>query len=108
MTPDETARVLAKCAAYDRRTIGRADVAAWSEALADLAVDDCLTAVAAWYSEHREFAMPADIRRLARPKTPPYWRQLPALPPAVDPEVGRRGIAACRAVLATRRPKEAS
>lgn len=65
MTPSETAAVLAKCAAYDARTIGEADVAAWHEIIGHLHVTPCLEAVAIHYREHATRAMPADIRRLA-------------------------------------------
>lgn len=63
MTPPEAALVLTKCCAYDQRTIGEADVIAWHEVLGDLRLVDCLAAVAAWYRDHRERIMPADIRR---------------------------------------------
>lgn len=66
MTPDETARVLAKCAAYDRRTTGRADVAAWHEALQDVDFEAALTAVAKHYRDTTEWIMPAHIRRIIR------------------------------------------
>lgn len=65
MTPSETATVLAKCAAYDARTIGEADVAAWHEIIGHLHVTHCLEAVAIHYREHTTRAMPADIRKLA-------------------------------------------
>lgn len=65
MTPAETARVLTKAAAFDNRTIGETDVAAWHEILGYLDVRDCLTAITTHYSEQRDRAMPADIRRLA-------------------------------------------
>jgi hypothetical protein len=65
MTPEETARVLAKCAAFDRRTVGRADILAWHEVLSDLPVEDALQAVTAWYRERTEWVMPASVRSLA-------------------------------------------
>jgi len=100
MTPSEVARVLAKCAAYDRRTIGEADVAAWHEALGDLELAPCLAAVATHYRDTTTWAMPAHIRAIVKPNRPPYLRPLPALDaPPRNPEVGRRGIAACREAL---------
>lgn len=65
MNVEETAAVLAKAQAYDRRTIGKTDVLAWHEALADLPVADALAAVAAHYRESTDWLMPAHIRRLA-------------------------------------------
>jgi len=65
MTPGDTARVLGKAAAFDNRTVGETDIAAWHEILGYLDVRDCLAAITTHYSEQRDRAMPADIRRLA-------------------------------------------
>lgn len=65
MTPGDTARVLAKVAAYDQRTVGSADIGAWHEVIGHLNLADCLTAVTAHYREQSTRAMPADIRKLA-------------------------------------------
>lgn len=65
MNVEETAAVLAKAQAYDRRTIGKTDVLAWHEALADLTVADALGAVAAHYRDSTEWLMPAHVRRHA-------------------------------------------
>jgi hypothetical protein len=99
MTPDETATVLAKAAAYDRRTVGRADVAAWHEALHDLDLADCLHAVTSHYQQPSpDWLMPGHIRahvraqRGARPYDRPV-RDVLALPPgqrAVPPTPGWR------------------
>lgn len=64
LTPGDTARVLAKIAAFDQRTVGAADIAAWHEVLGHLDLVDCLNAVALHYREQSARAMPADIRRL--------------------------------------------
>ena len=61
MTPEETARVLAKCAAFDRRTVGRADVLAWHEVLGGLDVGDALAAVTRGYATNRDWIMPSDV-----------------------------------------------
>lgn len=63
MTPADTARVLAKAAAYDQRTVGHADVLAWHEALGDLDPTDALTAVTRHYRDNTDRLMPAHIRR---------------------------------------------
>jgi hypothetical protein len=63
--PADVARVLAKAAAYDQRTVGQADVMAWHEVLADFDFADSLAAVARHYAEHTERLMPAHVRRLA-------------------------------------------
>lgn len=64
MTPGDTARVLAKAAAYDLRTVGEADVLAWHEVLSTVDFTDALTAVARHYADHTERLMPAHIRRI--------------------------------------------
>lgn len=65
MTPGDAARVLTKAAAFDQRTIGAADAAAWFEALADVDATDALAAVTHHYRDSRDRLMPADVRRLA-------------------------------------------
>lgn len=64
MEPIDVSRILAKAAAYDRRTVGKADTLAWHEALSDLDLDACLDAVAAHYRQSTEWLMPAHVRRL--------------------------------------------
>lgn len=66
MSPDETATVLAKCAALDQRTVGRADVLAWHEIVGALELPVALDAVKRWYAAHRERIMPSDVLTLAR------------------------------------------
>lgn len=61
----EAAAVLAKAAAFDRRTVGEADILAWHDALGDLAAGDCLTAVTEHYRESTDWLMPAHVRRIA-------------------------------------------
>jgi hypothetical protein len=64
MTPEETATVLAKCAAVDRRTVGRADVLAWHEIIGHLDFGVGLEAVRRWYTHHRDWIMPSDVVEL--------------------------------------------
>lgn len=66
MTPAEVAKLLAKCAAYDQRTVGEADVMAWHEILERVEFDHALEAVKRHYSTQRDRAMPADILRISR------------------------------------------
>lgn len=63
MTPAQIAELLGMCAAFDRRTVGRADVTAWHLVLGDLDNHDAQQAVADHYRETREWIMPADVRR---------------------------------------------
>jgi hypothetical protein len=65
MTKAEVARLLAMIAAFDRRTIGEADVEAWHLILADLDTNDCANAVRDHYATQRDWIMPADVRNAA-------------------------------------------
>ena len=68
MTLDETIDLLATCAAYDRRTIGKTDAVAWHAVVCDLPFADAQQAVFAHYSESREWIMPADVRQRVKRK----------------------------------------
>lgn len=65
MTPADIARVLAKAAAFDQRTVGEADILAWYDAIGDLDPTDALEAVSRHYRESTDRLMPAHIRRIA-------------------------------------------
>lgn len=64
MDEGQVARVLAKMAAFDRRTLGPSDVLAWHEVIGDLGFDDAMRAVNKHYSESDEWLQPATLRRL--------------------------------------------
>lgn len=107
MTPHETARVLAKCSAFDQRTVGGADVAAWHEVIGKLDFADALEAVTRHYAETNHRAMPADIKRIGRmirderSRSPHEIRALPS-PFESDEERDarlKRGLALCKDVL---------
>jgi len=66
MNAEETGRVLAKCAGYDRRKPDDAVTVAWYQALGDLGYDDCIAAVIAHYTETTDWIMPAHIRNRVR------------------------------------------
>lgn len=68
METRDAAILLAKCAAYDSRTIGRADAEAWAEAMthAGVGTEQALAAVGAHYAEQRDRVMPADVIRNVR------------------------------------------
>lgn len=66
MTPSQTAELLTFCAAFDRRTIGKADVLAWHTVLADIDYDAARHAVTAHYATETRWIMPADIRQAVR------------------------------------------
>lgn len=65
MNLDESAKLLAVCAAFDKRTVSEVEAGAWQRALNDLDFEDCRVAAVRHYSEARDWIMPADIRRIA-------------------------------------------
>jgi hypothetical protein len=66
MTKTETAQLLTLVAAFDRRTIGDADVEAWHLIVADLEPNDCMEAVRSHYMTETRWLMPADVRTFAK------------------------------------------
>lgn len=66
MMASEVAELLGRIAAYDRRTLGEADVLAWHEVLRDIAYDDALAAVVEHFKISREWLMPVDVRMGAK------------------------------------------
>jgi hypothetical protein len=71
VTRSEAARLLAIAAGIDQRTIGDADVQAWQMVLADITLDDAITALTAHYRATTHRVMPADIVQRVKP-TPGY------------------------------------
>lgn len=61
MNVQEVSAVLAKIQAYDQRNVGEANLAAWTEALADVEVADALDAVAHHYKTTSTWIMPIHI-----------------------------------------------
>jgi hypothetical protein len=66
MTPSQTAELLAFAAAFDRRTLGKADVLAWHTVLHDIDADAAKAAVTQHYADETRWIMPADIRQAVR------------------------------------------
>lgn len=62
MNHSETARLLGAMAAFDRRTVGDADVIAWQAVMEDIPLSDALAAVKKHYSEGEAWLMPVHIR----------------------------------------------
>jgi len=109
--------VLAKCAAYDGRTIGEADAMAWREVLHDIELIDALTAVTRHHRESTDWAMPAHVRRHAlairdeRRRRDRTRNEALALPSRFEADEQRDAriaarIAACRAAI--RKPSHAA
>jgi hypothetical protein len=86
MTPAEVAEVLAMVAAFDRRTVGRADVAAWHLVLGDLEASDVREAVAEHFSGRRDWLMPADIRDSVKAKRAKRLSLVVEQVPDADPD----------------------
>jgi hypothetical protein len=61
MTKSEVALVLTKAAAFDARTIGRADVEAWYELISELDFEETLELVTDHYRHNTERLMPVHL-----------------------------------------------
>jgi len=66
MNRAETARLLGLAAAFDQRTVGDADVVAWSTVLDWVPFTDGVAAVKAHYAVEVRRVMPADVLGFAR------------------------------------------
>lgn len=62
MNKSQVGDLLTVIVAFDRRTIGEADIEAWHLILADLPLEDCAQAVKDHYTESRDWIMPVDVR----------------------------------------------
>jgi len=83
MTIEETIDLLTAAAAFDRRTVGKADAVAWHAVVGDLDLDDCRAAVLAHYSDSTDWLMPAHVRKRVRAmRRDRIDRAIPAAPPA--------------------------
>lgn len=108
MTPDEAARLLAACAAFDNRQPSEMGKQAWAAALRDLpADDDTFEAIARYYSAP---AQPGETgRRWIEPHHVRTWRTrireerlgttIPAYDPPTEPETGSDFVTRRRAQL---------
>jgi hypothetical protein len=97
--------VLGHAAAYDNRTASRAEATAWSAALPNITPGAAIDAVVAWYGEHRERVMPADVAAHVRgtqadrhPSSRPLSEVIADLPEV--PEVPSLAAQAAKAKLA--------
>ena len=83
MTIEETIDLLTAAAAFDRRTVGKADAVAWHTVVGDLAFVDCLVAVRGHYTDTTDWLMPAHVRQRVRAmRRDRIDRAIPAAPPA--------------------------
>jgi hypothetical protein len=108
VTPAEMAEVLAACSAYDSRTVGIVDVAAWHKAIGHLDKADALEAVAQHYATSRDRIMPADVneecRRIRNERASSQPHEIRSIPSRFELEEirdprARAGIAACIAAI---------
>jgi hypothetical protein len=89
MTPEEIIDLLTVAAAYDQRTTGPGDVAAWHAVLGDVSFTRAREAVIAHYRENSRRVMPADIRQHARNATRPERTPVAELTAGVPDEPNR-------------------
>ncbi|MGW7597286.1 zinc finger domain-containing protein [Streptomyces antimycoticus] len=107
MNRSEAAQLLARCAAFDNRTVGKADATAWAAALRDVPLDDdAFDAVARFYGTPSEkpgerlWIQPHNVKahRLAIRKER-LGTTLPAYEPPSELETGSDFISRRRAQL---------
>lgn len=93
LTPDDVVDVLTVAAAYDRRTVGQADVHAWSDAAerGRWTRDEALDAVKAHYAASTAWLMPAHVTERIRAER--QDRAMREAAPKPDPD-GQRRMAA--------------
>lgn len=84
MNRSQTALLLGLAAAYDRRTIGEADVEAWHDVLGDISFADAKTAVKDHYRESNDWIMPAMIRKAVRKIRADRINKAPQVDPPAD------------------------
>jgi hypothetical protein len=108
MTPDEAARLLAACAAFDNRQPSEMAKQAWAAALRDLPLDDdTFGAVARHYSAPatpgetgRRWIEPHHVRSLrSRIRDERLGPTIPAYTPPAEPETGSEFVRRRRAQL---------
>lgn len=66
MSPEQVIDLLSTVAAFDRRTVGKADVVAWHAVLDDIRYVDAEAVVLEHFRTSREWLMPATIRAAVR------------------------------------------
>lgn len=66
MNPADAAEVLGVAAAFDRRTVGRADAEAWADTLNGVRLEDAMQAVKNHYASSREFIYPSDVLAIVK------------------------------------------
>lgn len=66
MNYEDIGKLLAYIAAFDKRTVGTADVLAWHDVLSDLSFDAAKEAVRRWYADNDGMIMPANVRHGAK------------------------------------------
>ncbi|MEU8001613.1 hypothetical protein AB0B66_10670 [Catellatospora sp. NPDC049111] len=76
MKLSEMGKVLAKCAAFDARTIGESDVMAWFEAVGHLDYHFAMEAVSRYYAASRQRMWPVDLVEAVRMVRAEHERQL--------------------------------
>jgi hypothetical protein len=66
MNRNDVIDTLTKIAAFDRRTVGEGDIAAWQETIGHLHREDALAAVSAHFRTSDKWLMPVHLVTLAR------------------------------------------
>lgn len=86
MTHDDIVDVLTAAAAFDQRTVGRADVIAWHAAIGTLPKDDAIAGVVAHYCESEDRLKPVHVIRHVEATRAARLRKHGEIVPELDPD----------------------
>lgn len=111
MNAEETGKILALAASFDRRKTGEAEIIAWHAAIGDLPFEDSRAAVVSHYTETTDWLMPAHVRQRvkeARRQRIADAGGVPAPPPELldDPAAYSAALQAAATALADGRDPE--
>lgn len=86
MNPEDIGLVLGDAAAFDNRTVGKADSLAWFKVIGHLNVDEAREAVLAHYTETTDRIMPAHVLAYVRKVRAARIAEQPDALPDADPD----------------------
>ena len=110
MNAEETGKILALAASYDRRKVGEAEIIAWHAAVGDLNFEDSRAAVVAHYTDTTDWLMPAHVRSrvMTARKQRIHDAEIPPPPPELldDTTAWRAAVRAAAIAVADGRDPE--
>lgn len=86
LTIEQVGDLLATAAAFDSRTVGKADLMAWAKAIGDLDYDDASQAIIDHYTESTDWLKPAHVRNRVKNIRRARLANADRMLPAADPD----------------------